>query len=98
VVPVSWSPSSLADLEAIAEFISRDSPHYASLFVQAVVKHVEKLAEFPRSGRMVPEYGKENLREFLYESYRIVYRIRGSGIEVAAIVHGARLLPDSPPQ
>jgi plasmid stabilization system protein ParE len=98
VVPVSWSPSSLADLGAIAEFISRDSPHYASLFVQAIVKHVETLAEFPRSGRMVPEYGKEDLREFLYESYRIVYRIRGSGVEVAAVVHAARLLPDNPPQ
>lgn len=95
---VTWSPSSLADLEGIAEFIARDSPHYANLFIQAAVSHVEKLAEFPRSGRRVPEYGKEELREFLYESYRIVYRIRGSGVEVAAVVHGARLLPDSPPQ
>jgi plasmid stabilization system protein ParE len=98
VAQVSWSPSSLADLEGIALFISRDSPHYAGLFVQAIVAHVEKLAEFPRSGRRVPEYGMEDLREFLYESYRIVYRIRASEVEVAAVVHAARLLPDSPPQ
>ncbi|MBV8878876.1 MAG: type II toxin-antitoxin system RelE/ParE family toxin [Planctomycetaceae bacterium] len=95
---VTWSPSSLADPEGIAEFISRDSPHYANLFVQAVVQHVEMFAELPRSGRIVPEYGMENLREFLYESYRIVYRIQGFGMEVAAVVHGARLLPASPPQ
>lgn len=94
---VSWSPSSLLDLESIAEFIARDSAHYASLFIQSIVAHVEKLSEFPLSGRVVPEYGREELREFIFENYRIVYRMRGELIEVAAVVHGARLLPETPP-
>ena len=94
---VNWSPSSLLDLESIAEFIARDSTHYASLFVQKLVSHVEKLKEFPLSGRVVPEYGKEDLREFLFESYRIVYRLQGELIQVAAVVHGSRLLPETPP-
>src|SRR5688572_2650159 len=94
---VSWSPSSLLDLQSIAEFIARDSTHYASLFVQSIVAYVEKLSEFPLSGRAVPEYGREELREFIFENYRIVYRLRGELIEVAAVVHGARLLPETPP-
>jgi addiction module RelE/StbE family toxin len=94
---VSWSPSSLLDLESIAEFISRDSIQYASLLVQRIVSHVEKLSEFPLSGRVVPEYGREDLREFLFENYRIVYRLQGESIQVAAVVHGARLLPGTPP-
>src|SRR5262245_34881375 len=94
---ISWSPSSLLDLDSIAEFIARDSTHYASLFVQSIVAHVEKLSEFPLSGRVVPEYGREDLREFIFENYRIVYRVGGEFIEVAAVVHGARQLPQALP-
>ncbi len=94
---VSWSPSSLTDLDSIAEFIAQDSAHYASLFVQSIVAYVERLCEFPLSGRVVPEYAREDLREFIFENYRIVYRVRGELIEVAAVVHGAKHLPQAPP-
>jgi plasmid stabilization system protein ParE len=94
---VSWSPSSLLDLDSIAEFIARDSPHYAGLFVQSIVVHVEKLSEFPQSGRVVPEYGREELREFIFENYRIVYRVRVDLIEVAAVVYGSKQLPQALP-
>jgi len=97
VVPVTWAPSALGDLKGIAEFISRDSPQYAGLFVQAVFSHVEKMADLPRSGRVVPEYGLDDLREFLHGNYRIVCRIRGVGIEVATLVHGSRPLPETAP-
>ncbi len=62
------SPSSLSDLDAIAEFIARDSAHYAGLYVQSIVAYVEKLKDLPRTGRLVPEYGREDLREFLFEN------------------------------
>lgn len=38
------------------------------------------------------EYGDENLREKIYENYRIVYRLKGELIELVAISHGAKLL------
>lgn len=94
---VIWSPSSLLDLDSIAEFIARDSTHYASLFIQSMITHVEKLSEFPLAGRVVPEYGREDLREFIFENYRIVYRLRGDLFEIAAVVHGANQLPPSLP-
>ncbi|MEW5816622.1 MAG: type II toxin-antitoxin system RelE/ParE family toxin, partial [Spirochaetota bacterium] len=40
----------------------------------------------------VPEYNDENLREKIYENYRIVYRIKDEIIEIVAICHGARQL------
>lgn len=94
---VTWSPSALLDVESVAEFISRDSSHYAALFVQKLLAHVEKMGQFPNSGRVVPEYQLEHLREFIYENYRVVYRTKESGIEVAAVVHGMKRLPESPP-
>lgn len=87
-----WSPKAAADLEDICQYISKDSEHYAKLFVQRVVALVEAIAEFPMAGRIVPEYQREDLRERIFQSYRIVYRVKPEVVEVAAIVHGARLL------
>jgi plasmid stabilization system protein ParE len=46
-------------------------------------------------GSMVPEYGREEIRERLLHSYRIIVRVRRKqrALEVVRIFHGARLLP-----
>jgi plasmid stabilization system protein ParE len=52
----------------------------------------DKLESFPRSGRIVPELGIENIREILVGSYRIIYRIRYDDVHLLTVHHGARLL------
>lgn len=52
---------------------------------------LERLAAFPRSGRVVPELGKDTIREVLLGSYRIVYRVKEECAEIITIYHGARL-------
>ena len=46
----------------------------------------------PRTGRIVPEIGRENIREVLQGSYRIVYQINQHGIDVVTVIEGHRLL------
>jgi len=94
VAQLVWSPSALTSLAEVCEYISRDSEHYAKLFAQRIFAAAEMLALFPESGRVVPEYDRRDLRELLFQNYRIVYRIRGDQVQIAAVVHGARLLPD----
>ena len=89
---LSWSPKATVDLEESCEYISRDSEHYAKLFAQKIVALVETIAEFPMAGRIVPEYQRDNLRERIFQNYRIVYRVKPEVVEIVAIVHGARLL------
>ncbi|MBM3332848.1 type II toxin-antitoxin system RelE/ParE family toxin [candidate division WOR-3 bacterium] len=89
-----WSPSALAGLAEICEYISRDSEYYAKLFAQRIFSAAEKLTLFPEAGRVVPEYDRSDLRELLFQNYRIVYRIKGKQVQIAAVVHGARLLPE----
>ena len=89
-----WSPRAATNLEEICEYISRDSEYYAKLFAQRVVLLVERIAEFPMAGRVVPEYQLDDLRERIFESYRIGYRIKLEAVEIVAIVHGTRLLPE----
>jgi len=89
---IVWSPRASDQFEKICDYIGEDSPMYAHIFAQKVVAIVKSIPAFVRSGRVVPEYGDENLREKIYGNYRIVYRINADCIEIAAICHGAQLL------
>lgn len=89
---VIWSPRAASNLEEICDYIAKDSEYYAILFAKKVTAIVKAIPQFPKSGRIVPEYNDENLREKIYEGYRIVYRLRSNLVEIAAICHGAKPL------
>lgn len=88
---IRWSPHAVAHLEDICKYIAEDSRKYASIFASKVLTVIKELPQFPKSGRKVPEYNDENLREKICGNYRIVYRIKEDFIEVAAICHSAKL-------
>ena len=92
---VRWTPQASDDLDAIAEFISQDSLHYAALFVLDVLQAVDRLSEFPKLGRVVPEIDNPAVREIILGSYRIIYRLRESVVEILTIFHGSRILDPS---
>jgi plasmid stabilization system protein ParE len=94
VAEVTWSPQSLQDLESIKSFVAGDSPHYAGLLVQKLVAAVERLAAFPNSGRVVPEFGDPRIREIVWRNYRLVYRLAGSSVEIVTVFHGSFPLGD----
>lgn len=71
MVEVRWTLQAAEDLESIADFISQDSPHYARLFVIDVLEAVERLSNFPKSGRVVPEVDDPIIREIILGNYRI---------------------------
>jgi len=89
---IGWSRRALRDLEAIAVYIAADSPTYAGIVVKKVVSETKMLVRFPRSGRKVPEFDDENVRELIVYSYRIVYRLQDDEVVIAAVIHGKRLL------
>ena len=63
-----------------------------------IVTHTRHLRDHPRQGRRLPEAPKDDcLRELIVESWRVIYRFEAHQIEIAAIVHSARLLTNAPP-
>ncbi len=54
----------------------------------------KQIAAFPRSGRRVPEYDDENVREVFEGAYRIIYRILADRVDVIAVIHGAQQMPE----
>lgn len=90
MVKVVWSDSAVADLECIVEYIAQDSEHYAADFAEKALKAVEKLGTFPRIGRVVLEYNREDIRELVFQNYRIIYKVEPEGVAIATIVHASR--------
>lgn len=94
MVRIIWSPDAAADLEEICDYIAKDSEHFARVFAQGVINAIERLLLFPESGRVVPEYGQKDIREIIFQNYRIVYRIKSGAVEIVTITHGARLMEE----
>ncbi len=92
---VRWTPQAADDLNAIAEFISQDSRHYSNLFVLDVFYVVDRLIQFPKSGRVVSEINDPLVREVILGSYRIIYRVHQDLVEILTVFHGSRLLDPS---
>ena len=91
---VLWTESALSQLDAIYEYIAQTSSEYALRMIDRLTRRSIQIAEFPFSGRMVPEYESNEVREVLEWPYRIIYLIKSeeSRVEVIAVIHGARQL------
>jgi plasmid stabilization system protein ParE len=89
---IRWTEKASSNLQAIFEYISRDSKIYAARYVKTLIRAAKKLETMPRCGREVPELENPELREVIYGNYRIIYRIVGAedDIEILAVIHGAR--------
>jgi len=94
VTRLLWSPQALRDLEAIRDYIAADSPRYAALVVERIVGGVERLRDFPESGRVVPERNRPEIREVIVQPYRVVYRLRPGVVEIATVFRASRNLPE----
>ncbi|MFH1289013.1 MAG: type II toxin-antitoxin system RelE/ParE family toxin [bacterium] len=89
---LNWTAQAVKDVESICEFIAKDSPIYARLFAKDILQAVQRLGNFPKSGRIVPEFSNKNIREIILGNYRIIYRIKPAVTEILTVYHSARLL------
>ena len=90
MVEVIWTEPALIDLRNIFEYIARDSLTYAEKLVNRVVVAAKRLEQFPRCGRIVPEFNDENILESICGVYRIIYLFRKSRCYIATVIHGSR--------
>ena len=94
---VIWSERASSDLEDIYAYIANDSLFYAQYQVESIIRKVERLQQFPESGRHIPEFPYLPYREVIVGSYRVIYRVEPTSEEVTivTVVHGSRLLSES---
>ena len=87
---VVWSPRAIRRVVEAADFIALDKPDAARRWAEATFAAVERLAEFPHSGRVVPELRRREIREVIHGSYRIIYRVGEEDVFILTVRHGAQ--------
>ena len=86
---IVWSPQARRDLNRIVTLISQDKKAAAVRWAKTIEKKVFRLARFPKSGRVVPELRREEIREIVVGDYRVIYKLEKT-IAILTVFHGAR--------
>ncbi|HEY9044571.1 MAG TPA: type II toxin-antitoxin system RelE/ParE family toxin [Ohtaekwangia sp.] len=92
MVKIVWTDAAITDLKSIHSYIARDSKTHADRFINKLISKVDQLEIHPNSGRVVPEFNKDAIRELIEGSYRIIYTLAPDHISIIRIHHSSRLL------
>ncbi len=86
---IRWRHSAVSDLAEIRDFISESDLKAAGAVVDRVLRSVERLESFPKSGRAGQISGT---RELVVPGlpYIVVYTINDTDISIIGVFHGAR--------
>jgi len=87
---VVWTDAAKRNLRTIHDYIAQNSPAYAKRMVDRLTSRTKQISVFPLSGRVVPEFQFDQIREVLQRPYRIIYHIRPDRVEVIAVLHMSR--------
>jgi plasmid stabilization system protein ParE len=83
-----------ADLRRIGHRIARNNLAAAVAWVQKLEDRAQLAARAPGQGRKIPELDREDIREAIVGSYRIVYFVEPKVVTILTIFEGHRLLPE----
>ena len=90
---ISFAASAVDDLEGIrAWYIELEVPEVGERLLQEVIMAVERLTDYPESGRVVPEFGIARLREVIHPPFRIVYRVDKNRVRIVRVWRCERLM------
>lgn len=90
---VQFVQSAHSDFANILSYYQEQgAPEQGRRLISEVIKKSERLAKYPDSGRVVPEFGMTFLREIIYPPFRVVYRRDSNLISVVRVWRSERLL------
>ena len=90
---IVWSPLALERVNDIADYITETSVEAAKVWLIDIFGAVDRLQEFPESGRVVPEVNRPNIRELVFKNYRVIYRVERKQVSILTVRHGKQRLP-----
>jgi len=89
---LAWLPKAQRSLREIRQYIALDNPKAARVFIKKLKATAGRLKSFPEAGWMLEDFESLGFREIVHDNYRIIYRIKGDVVEIANVLHGARIL------
>lgn len=95
---VYWTAEARARLLDIQAYIAQDSPQAAREVAARLLRRSRTLATPPLTGRRLPEYPDDDLRELLERPFRLIYLVTVDRIEIVTVKHYRQKLPIDPGQ
>ncbi len=92
---IRFTLSARSQFNAALRFIGADKPSAAKDFRVKAEKSLERLKDFPDSGRPLPEFPDLPYREVIVRPYRFFYRVEDEVVLIVGVWHGAQL-PSEP--
>ena len=87
---IIWTESAWQDLEETAEYIAKDSIHYAAAIIRQGRDAARSLTRLSERSRIVPEFNDPAIRELIVGNYRLIYQLTDQAIYIVGFIHGAR--------
>ncbi len=91
---LAWTLRAVADVSEVTRHIATDNAEAAERWEENLRQRIERAADWPMSGRVVPEIRRDDLREIIFGRYRLVYQVTTSHVIVVRVLEGHRLLPE----
>jgi len=92
-VKIFVANSAYSDLEDIKEYYEKEGvARIGKQFVTAIIEHTQTLADNPDIGRVVPEFGEEQIRELIHSPFRVVYLREANSIHIIRVWRSERML------
>lgn len=67
-----------------------DVPIYTEQFIDRILETTLLLHDQPLIGREVPEAERDDVRELIFQNYRIIYLVMTDILYIVAVIHGSR--------
>jgi len=90
---VAWTPEAISRLDDIETHIALDAPNNAKEMIARLFARTRQLETVALSGREVPEYRRDDIRELLERPYRIIYCVTPEFVTILSVMHYRQLLP-----
>lgn len=87
-----WTQRTQDDLISIGRFIAEDNIINAKKWIRKLRARARKITDAPMSGRIVPEFENNNIREVFLGIYRIVYLLQNETVLIITVFEGHKLL------
>jgi len=89
---IQFTSRARREMREILGFIAQDNPAAASSLAEQIMKGLEHKAQFPKSGRVIPEVPEHPARELVMPPARIFYLTNNVSLYVLSISRSERLL------
>ena len=87
---IIWTEPALNNLNDIAEYVAVSNPYAARQLVENVFSKVQRLEQFPDSGRIPEEISTLNYREIVVNPCRIFYKVDNDSVYILHLLRQER--------